>query len=124
MRLADGVGLALVLHDATGPLASAARAQAARALGRIGGQRNLPALRQAMWDRIPAVREAAADALGQLRDSESVPLLAIRAGGDQFDVARACARAVAAIDPAQAAERAAASGSVHLLEAADLAEIT
>jgi HEAT repeat protein len=99
------------------------RAQAARALGRIGGRRNLPALRQATWDRIPAVREAAANALGQLRDRESVPVLAIRAGGDQFDVARACARAVAAIDPAQAAARAAATGSVHLLEAADLAEV-
>lgn len=99
------------------------RAQAARALGRIGGRRNLPALREATWDRIPAVREAAADALGQLRDRESVPLLAIRAAGDQFDVARACARAVAAIDPAEAAQRAIATGSVHLFEAADVAEV-
>jgi hypothetical protein len=99
------------------------RAQAARALGRIGGARNLPALRQATWDRIPAVREAAADALGHLRDPDSVGLLAIRAVGDQFEVARACARAVAAIDPAQAAQRATATGSVHLFEAADLAEI-
>jgi HEAT repeat protein len=99
------------------------RAQAARALGRIGGPRNLPALREAVWDRIPEVREAAADALGQLRDRESVPQLAIRAAGDQFEVARACARAVAAIDPAEAAQRAQATGSVHLFEAADLAKV-
>jgi len=122
--LLGGPGEAAQVEEGLRDTSAMVRAQAARALGRIGGRRNLPALRQAMWDRIPAVREAAADALGQLRDSESVPLLAIRAGGDQFDVARACARAVAAIDPAQAAERAAASGSVHLLEAADLAEIT
>jgi hypothetical protein len=96
---------------------------AARALGRIGGRRNLPTLRQATWDRIPMVREAAADALGQLRDRESVPLLAIRAVGDQFDVARACARAVAAIDPDEAAQRAGATGSAHLWEAADLAAV-
>jgi hypothetical protein len=99
------------------------RAQAARALGRIGGRRNLPALRQAASDRIPMVREAAAEALGQLRDHESVALLAARASGDQFDVARACARAVAAIDPAEAARRGIATGSMHLLEAADVAEI-
>lgn len=99
------------------------RAQAARALGRIGGSRNLPALRTAAWDRIPKVREAAAEALGQLRDRESLGLLSIRAAGDQFEVARACARAVAAIDPAEAAQRGTATGSVHLLEAADLAEI-
>ena len=92
-------------------------------MSRIGGRRNLPALRQATWDRIPMVREAAADALGALRDRESVPMLAIRAAGDQFDVARACARAVAAIDPAEAAQRATATGSVHLWEAADLAEV-
>ncbi len=100
------------------------RAQAARALGRIGGRRNLPALRRASWDRVPMVREFAAEALGSLRDRESVPLLAIRAGGDQFDVARACAKAVAAIDPAMAAERGGATGSVHLQEAADLAAVT
>jgi HEAT repeat protein len=99
------------------------RAQAARALGRIGGRRNLPALREASWDRIPDVREAAAGALGQLRDRESIPSLAIRAAGDQFDVARACARAVAAIDPEEAARRAQATGSVHLFEAADLAAV-
>jgi HEAT repeat protein len=99
------------------------RAQAARALGRIGGGRNLPALREAAWDRIPTVRVAAAEALGQLRDRDSVAELAVRAVGDQFEVARACAQAVAAIDPAEAAQRAAATGSVHLLEAADLAEV-
>lgn len=99
------------------------RAQAARALGRIGGQRNLPALRRAVWDRIPAVREATAEALGQLRDSDSLEMLAVRAGSDQFEVARACARAVAVMDPAQAVARGEATGSEHLLEAADLAEV-
>jgi hypothetical protein len=99
------------------------RAQAARALGRVGGPRNLPALREALWDRIPDVREAAADALGQLRDQESVSQLALRATGDQFEVARACARAVAAIDRTEAAQLAQATGSVHLFEAADPAEV-
>ncbi len=99
------------------------RAQAARALGRIGGRRNLPALRASSWDGVPAVRQAAAEALGQLRDRESVALLALRAGGDQFDVARACARALAVIAPAEVAAQAQATGSVHLMEAADLAQL-
>ena len=116
---AEAAGVEARLRDTSAMV----RAQAARALGRLGGRRNLPALRQATWDRIPMVREAAAEALGQLRDRESVPLLAIRAVGDEFDVARACARAVAAIDPAQAAQRGAQTGSVHLLEAADMAEV-
>jgi HEAT repeat protein len=121
--LLGGPGDAAAIEDRLRDSSAVVRAQAARALGRIGGRRNLPALRQAMWDRVPMVREAAAEALGQLRDRDSVPVLALRAAGDQFDVARACARAVAAIDPAQATERAAATGSVHLGEAADLAEV-
>lgn len=121
--LLGGPGEAGRIEDALRDTSAMVRAQAARALGRIGGRRNLPALRQATWDRIPAVREAAADALGQLRDRDSVALLAVRAAGDQFDVARACARAVAAIDPAEAALRAKTTGSVHLFEAADIAAV-
>jgi HEAT repeat protein len=121
--LLGGPGEAAQIEDRLRDTSAMVRAQAARALGRIGGRRNLPALRQATWDRIPMVREAAADALGQLRDRESVPLLALRAAGDQFDVARACARAVAAIDPDEAARRAAATGSAHLWEAADLVAV-
>ncbi len=121
--LLGGPGEAAQIEDGLRDTSAMVRTQAARALSRIGGRRNLPALRQAMWDRVPMVREAAAGALGALRDRESVPMLAIRAGGDQFEVARACARAVAAIDPAEAAQRAAATGSVHLWEAADVAEV-
>lgn len=101
----------------------AVRAHAARALGRIGGRRDLPALRAAAWDRVPGVRAAAAEALGQLRDHDSLPMLATRAAADQFDVARACARAVVAIDPAEAVKRARETHAAHLLEAADLAEV-
>jgi HEAT repeat protein len=121
--LLGGPAEAAAIEARLGDPSAVVRAQAARALGRIGGRRNLPALRQATWDRVPMVREASADALGQLRDRDSVPILAIRAGGDQFDVARACARAIAAIDPAEAAERGGATGSIHLLEAADLAGV-
>ena len=121
--LLGGPSEAAQIEDGLRDTSAMVRAQAARALGRIGGGRNLPALRTATWDRIPEVREAAAEALGQLRDRDSIELLAIRAAGDQFEVARACARAVAAIDPEEAAQRATATGSVHLFEAADLAGI-
>jgi HEAT repeat protein len=121
--LLGGPGEAALVRERLTDDSSMVRAQAARALGRIGGRRDLPALRRASWDRVPAVRAAAAEALGQLRDHESLPTLALRAGNDQFDVARACARAVAAIDPAEVLERARATGAVHLLEAADLIEV-
>lgn len=99
------------------------RTRAALALCRLGGERHLPALRQALEDRIPAVREAAADALGQLRDAAAVPALTRRALSDQFDVARAAARAVARIDLAAAAAAADGGASDHLREAVELAGV-
>jgi HEAT repeat protein len=121
--LLGGPGEATAVRERLGDDSAAVRAQAARALGRIGGRRDLPALRQATWDGVPAVRAAAAEALGQHRDSESVEILATRAGADTFDVARASARALVAIDPGVAADRARATRAVHLLEASDLSEI-
>jgi HEAT repeat protein len=121
--LLGGPGEAAAVRERLGDASPAVRALAARALGRIGGRRDLPALRSAAWDRVPQVRAAAAEALGQLRDRDSIPMLSMRAAQDQFEVARACARAVSAIDPAAAAEQARETGAVHLLEASDLAEV-
>jgi HEAT repeat protein len=103
--------------------AALVRAQAALALGRLGSARNLPALLGALEDRIPQVREAAATALGEMRDPRSVEALADRVERDRFEVARAAAHALVGTDSARAAERAAATGSIHLLEAVDLAAV-
>jgi HEAT repeat protein len=102
---------------------SLVRAQAARSLGRLGAERNLPALLEALEDRIPGVRAAAATSLGYLRDARALPDLLEHARGDQFEVAREAARAVARIDPAVAGEQALATGSDHLREASDLAGV-
>ena len=107
------------LRDSSAPV----RAQAARALGRLGSERNLSGLMEALEDRIPAVREAAAKALGQLRDRRSLSALAEHALRDDFQVARAAAQAMTRIDAAAATEAAKATGSIHLLEATDLAAI-
>lgn len=114
---------AAAVQERLGDDSSRVRAQAARALGRLGSERNLPALLAALEDQAPDARGAAAGALGQLRDRRSLEPLCTHSVSDLFDVARAAARAVAAIDPAFAAERARSTGSVHLWEAADLAAL-
>jgi HEAT repeats len=121
--LLGGPAEAMAVQERLTDASPVVRAHAARALGRIGGRRNLDALREATWDRAPAVRAAAAEALGQLRDRDSLSMLAARATGDQFDVARACARAIVAIDPSEAVARAQQTGAAHLREAADLATV-
>lgn len=97
------------------------RAEAARALGRLGGERHVPPLLEALEDRIPAVRVAVGISLGYLRDPRALAALNERARHDRFEVAREAARAVARIDPLAAEEGARRTGSVHLREAADLA---
>jgi HEAT repeat protein len=99
------------------------RAQAARALGRLGSDRNLPGLLGALEDRIPAVRAAAAISLGYLRDPRALGGLGEHVRRDQFDVARECARAMVRVDQGAAAEQAIATGSVQLREAVDLAAV-
>ncbi|HJS95841.1 MAG TPA: HEAT repeat domain-containing protein, partial [Solirubrobacteraceae bacterium] len=95
-----------------------------RALGRLGSERNLTALLDALEDRIPAVRAAAAISLGYLRDARALEALTEHAEADaSFDVARESARAAARIDPAAAAANAGATNSEHLREAVDLAGI-
>jgi len=117
---ADAVAVQERLRDSS----ALVRVQAALALGRLGGEQNLRALIDALEDRIPTVQEAAATALGTLRDPSSVDALVAHAQGDQFEVARASARAVAAIDAVAAGRLGASTGSVHLLEAADLASLS
>jgi HEAT repeat protein len=79
--------------------AAEVRAKACRTLGRIGGPACAEALRKALGDRIPFVRVNAANGLASLGDKRALPLLVEQARNDEFDPARAAARAVTAIDP-------------------------
>lgn len=106
-----------------GPLVSAlsdaaadVRVNAARALGRLGAEDAAARLRELLDDRIPAVRAAAAEALGEIGDDLAVGALLRNAREDEFDAARAAARAVARIDPGSVR----AGGGAHLDEAGDL----
>lgn len=92
------------------------RASAALALGRLGAEEAAAALRGLLEDRIPFVRAAAAEALGAVGDELAAPRLRQLAIEDAFEPARAAARALALIRPADVA----GGGSPHLDEAADL----
>lgn len=61
--------------SALGSDAGAVRAQAAKALGRLGAAEAVPALIEALADRAPAVRREAAKALGEIKDPRAVPAL-------------------------------------------------
>ncbi|MFQ6133588.1 MAG: HEAT repeat domain-containing protein [Armatimonadota bacterium] len=86
-------------HRATGPLAkavcndgySAVRAQAARALGRLGSPDSAEALTDALADADPAVRLAAVEALGVLPNSVAPDALA-KACADEDEAVRERAR--------------------------------
>jgi len=107
------------LHDSS----AAVREQAALALGRLGSEHHVARLLSALDDRIPTVRAAAASALGRLRDPVATDALLEHACNDQFDVARAAARAAVLVDPLRAAERAAGTGAPHLVEAVEVGQI-
>jgi HEAT repeat protein len=104
-------------------LSAEVRAKACRALAHVGGPRELAAVREALGDRIPFVRVNAAHALATLGDSGDVPRLLQLAETDEFDVARAAAEAVAAIDPEAVVAARASSPSAHVGEAADAVRV-
>ena len=97
------------------------RANAARALGRHGGEVGASELRTALSDRIPFVRVAVATALGAVGDRAVVVDLLRVARDDEFDPAHAAAHAAVRLDPA-AVRDAAREGGPHIAEAADLLE--
>jgi HEAT repeat protein len=108
------------LHDASAEV----RANAARSLGRLGAEEAEAEVRAALDDRISFVRSAAAFALGQIGDQGSVEALLRVARVDTFESARAAARALARIAPAELAEAARdPNAGAHLCEATDLAAL-
>jgi HEAT repeat protein len=93
------------LTDLLGDEAEAARAWAARILGRIGDPAASSPLRARLGDTHAKVREAAAEALGRLEDARSGPLLANAALFDPSPRVRAAAAfALAHVDDDRAAE--------------------
>lgn len=81
----DTTGLAAATLHASSSLA---RVAAARALGRIQNRGSVPALTEALRDRIPSVRREAAFALGLVGDSAAAPALAARLGPETDPGAR------------------------------------
>lgn len=116
---ADGRAVAAGLEDAS----AAVRAAAAQALARLGAERDFDALLRALDDPAADVRAAAATALGRLRDSRALVGLVAHAIEDEFDVAQAAAHAAVSLDAASCARIEATSGSPHLAEAVDLAQL-
>jgi HEAT repeat protein len=97
------------------------RAKAAHALGRLAAEREAGRLREALHDRVGFVRAAAAEAIGLVGDRDAGLELLACARTDDFDPARAAARAFARLDPGAAfAAATAPDAGPHLAEASDL----
>src|SRR5205085_436666 len=73
----------------------AVRARAARVLGRVGSRAATARLMDALGDPEQIVQVAAAEALGAIGDGASARALLRVAASDEFDAARAAARALA-----------------------------
>jgi HEAT repeat protein len=99
------------------------RARAARSLARVGGQVELEALRARLDDPVTFVRVTSATALGELHDRDAVEPLIRQAQEDEYDAARAAARALARIAPGRVRELVAAGSGLHLQEAAARMEL-
>jgi HEAT repeat protein len=97
------------------------RAKAAHALGRLAAEREAGRLRETLNDRAGFVRAAAAEALGLVGDRDAGEELLAVAREDDFDPARAAARAFARLRPDAVFAAASAPGAgPHLAEASDL----
>jgi HEAT repeat protein len=96
------------------------RAKACRAAGRIGSQALLERLTGMLDDRSASVRAAAASALGIAGGLQAGEPLLYLARWDEFNPARAAARALAQIDPQAVLDAAAQpSAGPHLTEESD-----
>ena len=111
------------IHSGFNDPAAAVRAEAARALGRIGAEGAAPALVALLRDRMPIVRAAAAGALGVIGERSAFEALLEAASGRDFEVGTAAARALARLDFARAESLADAPGMSYVAAAVDEAAV-